>query len=358
MMWLETKYASMLGSQLKLFKKTRSNVYNFRCPFCGDSEVSKTKARGYFYKSKKKDNLRFRCHNCGAAMSFYDFIKDVDPTMFQEYRMELFKERQSSRSGITTPENASNELPYSARKTKKRTPHYAKKADTPQIFSDKTLMGMRSLSSLPPDHDAVTSLKSRLVPTQSFDEIYYVDKMQDVAHQLPHYRDTKFDGYPRWVFPFIDSDGTITHLQGRAIGKVSKGSRYVTLEIQDAPKVYGGNRIDNEKPIYVVEGPIDSLFLSNCLAMGGADVNFSILDPASTCFIFDNERRNNEIIKRMTKVSELGYGVCVWGKEQVDNDINDMVISGWKPNDLEDYISSHTFRGLKAKLAIIDYSLI
>jgi hypothetical protein len=175
---------------------------------------------------------------------------------------------------------------------------------------------------------------------------------------MDRYKKTRFDEYPRWVFPFVNSDGVITHLQGRAIGKVPKGSRYVTLEIEDAPKVYGADKIDKTKTLHVVEGPIDSLFLSNCVGMGGADVDFSILDPSSTCFIFDNERRNSEIVKRMTKVSEMGYGVCVWGKELPDNDINDMVLAGWKPSDLEDYINAHTFRGLKAKLAITDYSLI
>lgn len=350
MMWLETKYASMLGSQLKLFKKTRSNVYNFRCPFCGDSDVSKTKARGYFYASKK-NNLRFRCHNCGAGMSFYDFIKEVDPTMFQEFRMELFKERQSSRVSVKNSGDSvknSEELQYSARKTKKRTTRKP---------SNSTFMGMKPLASLPKDHEAVVALKARLVPEHTFDEIYYVPKMSDVAYQMDRYKKTRFDEYPRWVFPFINSDGVVTHIQGRAIGDVPKGSRYVTLEIEDAPKVYGANKIDKEKTVYVVEGPIDSVFLPNCLGMGGADVDFSILAPSSTCFIFDNERRNSEIIKRMTKVSDMGYGVCVWGKEIEDNDINDMILSGWKSEALEDYINAHTFRGLKAKLAITDYSL-
>jgi transcription elongation factor Elf1 len=351
MMWLETKYASLLGSQLKLFKKTRNNVYNFRCPFCGDSDVSKTKARGYFYASKK-NNLRYRCHNCGTGMSFYDFIKEIDPTMFQEFRMELFKERQSSITSVRnsgTRGNSSEELEYSARKTKKR---------TPQKPNNSTLMGMKSLSKLPDDHEAVLAMRARKVPEDAFKSIYYTPKMADVAHQMDRYKKTRFDEYPRVVFPFVDSEGIMTHLQGRAIGKVPKGSRYVTLEIEDAPKVFGADKIDKTKTVFVVEGPIDSLFLSNCVGMGGADVDFSILAPSTTCFIFDNERRNSEIIKRMTKVSDMGYGVCVWGKEVNENDINDMILAGWKKEDLEAYILSHTFRGLKAKLAIADYSLI
>lgn len=358
MMWLETKYAAMLGSQLKLFKKTRNNVYNFRCPFCGDSETSKTKARGYLYVSKK-NNLRFRCHNCGAGQSFYDFIKEVDPTMFQEYRMELFKERQSGRPSVRIPDGSvknSEELQYSARKTKKRT---ARKPSNGTTRKPTTWMGMKPLSSLPPDHEAVIAMKDRMIPEHIFNEVFYVSKMADVAHRMDRYKKTRFDEYPRVVFPFINAQGVVTHMQGRAIGDgIPKGSRYVTLEIEDAPKVYGANKIDKEKTVLVVEGPIDSVFLSNCLGMGGADVDFSILAPSTTCFIFDNERRNTEIIKRMTKVSDMGYGVCVWGKEIEDNDINDMVLNGWKKEDLEAYIFAHTFRGLKAKLAIQDYSLI
>ena len=349
MMWLDTKYASLLGGQLSKFKKLRNNVYNFRCPICGDSDKDQTKCRGYFYA--KKNGLRYKCHNCGANESFYKFLEVQNPTLFHEYKMELFKERGSTRKVVK------QEVDYAARKAKRRTTQKPSNRTT-QKPSNAPLMGMECVGALDSKHDALKWLKARMVPSSTFSEIYFVEKMADVAHTMDAYKETKFDRYPRVVFPFYNSEGVLTHLQGRAIVDVPKSKRYITLEIEDAPKVYGANKVDKSKEVLVVEGPIDSLFLPNCVGMGGADVDFNSFHPSTTTFIFDNERRNSEIVKRMARVADMGYGVCVWGKELPDNDINDMVLAGMDLTELAAYIKSHTFRGLRAKMAITDYSLV
>ena len=46
--------------------------------------------------------------------------------------------------------------------------------------------------------------------------------------------------------------------------------RYITIMLdEDSPKVFGLDRVNETEPIYIVEGPFDSLFLDNSIAMAG-----------------------------------------------------------------------------------------
>ena len=59
--YLDKKYINLISPTLEKFKWKKDNLANCRCPICGDSELSKTKARGYFFTS---DNSYFyKCHN-------------------------------------------------------------------------------------------------------------------------------------------------------------------------------------------------------------------------------------------------------------------------------------------------------
>ena len=68
---IDSKYIGLVSSRLQKFKRVKPNLFNFRCPICGDSQKHKNKARGYFYQVKT--NTNFKCHNCGASQSFNNF---------------------------------------------------------------------------------------------------------------------------------------------------------------------------------------------------------------------------------------------------------------------------------------------
>ena len=87
---VDSKYVGLVSSRLLKFKRVKPNLYNFRCPICGDSKKQKSKARGYIYAIKQ--NVNFRCHNCGASMSLNNFLKQIDPVLQKQYSMEKFKE--------------------------------------------------------------------------------------------------------------------------------------------------------------------------------------------------------------------------------------------------------------------------
>ena len=89
---VDSKYIGLVSSRLQKFKRVKDNLYNFQCPICGDSQKNKNKTRGYIYQVK--NNTNFKCHNCGASMSFNNFVKTVDPTLHKQYPL------RSSRRGI------------------------------------------------------------------------------------------------------------------------------------------------------------------------------------------------------------------------------------------------------------------
>lgn len=344
MSWIDAKYIQLVGVQLLLFKKKRDNLWNFRCPFCGDSEKDQTKARGYIFLHD--GNYKYKCHNCGHPSYFSTFLKDVSPELYKQYRMELFKEN----SGGKSRKPKDGEAPKPKFKRRNRT----KKPDKPKIEIPAELEGMEPVSMLPEDHFVRKYVEGRGIPQSRWNGLFWSKDMRFMADRLRGYEDTYFDNFPRLLLPFINREGKMTHIQGRAIGdKVPKGGRYYTLEvIEDSPKVYGLNMIDDTKPVKVVEGPIDSLFLPNCAGMGGADVPWDLFDPANTIFVWDNERRSKTIVKKMREAVDRGFAINIWDRSIRQKDINDMVLAGRSPEQLDNYILNHSYRGLKAKMAL------
>lgn len=342
MQWIDAKYAAMLAPQLRLFKKLKPNVWCFRCPICGDSHKDTTKARGYFYPHK--DTIRFRCHNCGAGDSFYKFLEKFDSTLFAEYKLERFREKKNNvriLKQLTPPPKP----PVIHRKPKQR----------------KTLYGAPRLADLQHNHPAILYVRERMIPPEKVREVYFTDDIGSIAKQLSGYEDTYFGREPHILFPFINEDEELTHIQGRAIGKdIKKSRRFVSLEvIADTPKVFGMNKIDHDKPVIVVEGPIDSLFLDNCVAMGGSDIDYSLFNEFNTIFVYDNEPRNREIIFRMERAVRNSFNVCVWPNTiKPKEDINDMIKRGLKPEEIHSIILANSFRGMKANLAINQFNKI
>ena len=87
---IDSKFIGIVSSRLEKFKRVKNNLFNFRCPICGDSQKNKNKTRGYLYNVKA--NTNFKCHNCGASMSFNNFLKQIDGYLHKQYIMEKFKE--------------------------------------------------------------------------------------------------------------------------------------------------------------------------------------------------------------------------------------------------------------------------
>jgi predicted RNA-binding Zn-ribbon protein involved in translation (DUF1610 family) len=314
--FVDVKYIGILSPKLNKFKKVKHNLYNFRCPICGDSQKNKNKARGYLYQVK--NNTNYKCHNCGINISFNNFLKDIDSNLHKQYTFEKFKEGHSGKN-FTTEE-----------------PVF--KFEKPKF---KTHINLPKSSS---NEEAKKYLESRNLNPDKF---YYTDKFKLWVNSIKKTfedKDLKYDE-PRIVIPLFYKKELIG-FQGRTLG--SSLIKYITIMLDDdAPKIYGLDRIERSKTVYIIEGPFDSEFVNNSIAMCGADGDIGKWIDNDFVWVYDNEPRNAEILARISKVIERGEKVVIWPSTIKEKDINEMVLSGLN---VQDVIESNTYSGLEAKL--------
>ena len=323
----DTKFLNFLSSRLDRFKRVRDNLWNFRCPLCGDSSRNKRKARGYVYQ--KQTDLFYKCHNCGSGLSIGNLIKEIDSNLHKQYVMERYKAGETGK-----------------RKTKE--PEF--KFETPKFKPKKTTIDLPSIESLPKEHYARVYCEGREIPQQFMDKIFYAEDFKNWALSVCQVDYSNLMGKePRLVIPFFDRDNQLIGAQGRALQESKV--RYVTVKVhEDAPKVFGLERWNSDQHTYLVEGPIDSLFLPNCLAMAGADMSdLSILDNTKTTLIFDNEPRNFQIVKSMIRSLQDGWKIVVWPNSITCKDINDMVLTSIKDARLVEIINRNTYSGQRGE---------
>lgn len=334
----DQKYINLISPQLVGFTRKKDYLYNFRCPFCGDSREKKQKKRGYVYR--KTNGLFYMCHNCGTSTTLGNLIKFVSPAVHKEYLMDEYKDSQNGR--VRSNKGNLEKL----RKVKSAKPDFSsRKKDEKLNKFEKNI-----IYKLDENDPAKEYVLSRKIPEDRQKEMFVVEDFKEyVDHVLPDNEYNLVAGDRRIVIPMRTRGGILVGFQGRAIGK--SNLRYITIKVRDdLPKVYGLDRADLTKKLYVVEGPIDSMFLPNAIAMAGSDMTFEV-DKNKTVIVLDNEKRNKEITRRMERAINEGFQVCIWPSDLKEKDINDMILNGMTTEEISDIIDKHTFSGLKAKMA-------
>ena len=317
---IDSKYIGLVSSRLDKFKRVKSNLYNFRCPICGDSKKHKNKARGYLYQVKT--NTNFKCHNCGASLSFNNFLKQIDTSLHKQYVMEKFKEGHTSGIG------KGNSFVVESPKFDFKKPVFKKSLDLPRA------------SEVP---IATKYLEKRKIDPSKF---YFTKEFQKWTNTHKQTFHTIHRDESRVIIPLHDTEKNLIGFQGRSLGPNSV--KYITVMLnEDAPKIYGLDKIDEKKPIYITEGPFDSTFVENSVAMCGSDLDIGSFGWSSYIWVFDNEPRNREIVKRISNTIDKGEQVIIWPKQVVEKDINDMALAG---HDIMSILESNTYSGLKAKV--------
>ena len=331
--YIDLNYISKLQPRLQQFKKKRDYLFNFRCPVCGDSKKNKTKARAYLYRVKT--DMFFKCHNCGAGHNLANLIKLLDKPLYDQYVVERYKG-----SKPVSEKNLFDKF----------------KTNTKERLKTSPLQGLTPIKELDNEHPAKKYVTNRKISEQFFDKLYYSKKFQDYVNKL---RPGTFSSinksyeHPRLIIPFYDVDNEVFAIQGRAFGK--EQPKYLTIKLKEnKQKIFGLERINLHKRLYIVEGPLDSLFLDNCLAAAGADLQLPV-EKKDVVFIFDNEPRNKQIIDRMYKMIEKDYMIVIWPEGQKEKDINDMIINGKTKEEVQKIISDNTYSGLSALTQLNSY---
>ena len=330
MSYLDTKYINLASASLQKYKKVKNGLWTFRCPYCGDSKKNKNKTRGYIFQVKG-DHV-FKCHNCGITRSFSNFLKDHVPHVYDEYVMERYKE---GTIGKNVP-----------------------KPDLTQFISkpkfEKKTIDLEPLSCLNNFHVAKKYILDRGIPENKLDRLFYCPNFKEWTNTQKHtFSDTTNDE-ERIIIPLNSSDGNLIGFQGRSLSPKAK-MRYITVMLdEDAPKLYGLDHINKNETIYIVEGPLDSFFLENSVAMCGSDVDIRSFGWSDYIWVYDNEPRSRQITDKISRSIDAGDAVVIWPRSIKEKDLNDMVTSGIN---VKNVIQSNVYQGLKAKLQLSNWKI-
>ena len=330
----------MISSSLERFRWVLpSRQASFRCNVCGDSLKSKLKTRGNFYLIRKDDKFNFKCYNCGESMSFKRYLKTYFPHYWNDFRLDLYKD------SATVHRVISDELSSISNKST------VVSEQVPLVNTDDLLV---SLNELPADHIAIKYCTSRKIPPATFSKLYYAEDYSKWVKSFPGIPENhRYPNDPRLVMLMKDRTGKIFGAQGRALKEST--IRYSTVKFDpDTPKLFGLESIRDEYPMFVLEGIIDSLFVPNSLAICGGDVGTSMgdVDVTKCIFVFDNEPRNSDTVKRMLQVADMGAAVVVWPIDSKLKDVNQMILDGMSKADILRCIMSNNYKGKIATMKI------
>jgi len=342
--YIDRKYLGFVSTKLEQFKQKSTDLYNFRCPYCGDSKKNKLKARGYVYR--KSNDMFFICHNCGKSTTFGKLLQELDGTIYKQYALERYSNGESGKHNYAKPDFS--ELKGNAFS------HFAN-AGTPK---NKTWNDFSSYSivNLPAEHYAVAYIKKRLIPERYWNEILFVPKFKDfLDSEFPNHGKDEVPNDDRIVLLYTNEKGEITNVAGRALSDTK--IRYVTIKVSDEKKVFGLHRLRKQERIYVVEGQFDSYFISNCVASGDSNLGgvAAVFPELDVTLVYDNEPRNRDIVKQIEKSIDKGYKVCLFPHTIKGKDINEMMQNGLTTDEIKSIIDNNTVSGLAAKLTFTNW---
>jgi len=336
--YIDEKFASLLSPKLPLFKWKGDGSANFRCPICGDSQKSKTKKRGYLYPVREKDILAFKCQNCGASHTFNTFLQIVDPTLHKDYIYEAFK--------------FNNDHKWYTHRHEKN----LKTVETQvAIESDDPLQHLKRVDTLEPSHECIKYITERKIPRRYWEKLWYADNyckwINENVVKDKFEKTSRFDN--RLVIPFYTKRKTPYAFQGRYIGGNKNAIRYLTVHPDSGTLlVYGFDTVDIKQTIYVLEGPIDSMFVSNSLAVAGSSLKklLKLANKMDMVFVFDNEPRSPDICKLMEQIIKMDKKIVIWPKSIIHKDVNKMIMNGLTEDDVMKILKENTYSGLTATL--------
>jgi hypothetical protein len=318
-LYIDKKFVNLVSGSLEKFKWKKDTLATCRCFKCGDSQKNKSKTRGYFFEHK--GHYVYKCHNCGFSCNVYSVLETISPTLAKEYAFEKFKD---------------------APKTKVE---QQEKPPREQVFTD---LGTR-LDLLNADHKAIKYVKSREIPQERYSSFYYCNDFSKIMQSFGRQGSNE----SRLVIPFYNDSGELIGVQGRTIDPTGAAIRYITLKREGEERLwYNLEKINPRETVYVTEGPIDSMFIPNGVAMQGAGWLEKLpekLEKSKVVFIFDNEPRNAEIVSLMGRYIDAGRNIVIWPTEINKKDINDMVLAYGKLLTMQ-LIINNVYSGLVAKM--------
>ena len=342
-LYIDRSFINRVGLTLRNFRWKKDNLATCSCPICGDSETNASKARGYFFE--KGNQYLYKCHNCGYSTNLNNFLKQVSPSLLKEYSLETWKENNTG--------------------TKRNTDTMLKTLlfDKPKI--SEYLKDCTRVDMLSSDHPCRMFVSHRNIPKDNWKRLYYTNDFGSFMKRMDESAKA-CRAEERLIIPFYDKNGKVIAAQGRLINftgesKARNTAKYITVKsalVNPSERLwYNQWNVNPKKKIYIVEGPIDSMFLKNAIAMVGAGAIDNIpahLKDSVGVYVLDNEPRNKHICDYMEKLIDLGKNICIWPQSVFEKDINDMIHTRTS-KEIQWIIDTNTFSGMEAKLRLNEW---
>lgn len=335
------QYINMISGRLRNFRKLSRNKYNFSCPICGDSKTNTNKARGVILS--KGTDVFYYCHNDPSCNSSFDyFLKRIDANIARQFRLEKFRQsvidssiEQTSDIVKTPPEAARGKV---------------------SVAPIDTYSLLQKVVDLPLEHPARMYIDARKIPDERMQDIWYTDTWLQFTNTVCGSTVIPPKDHPRVVFPLRDKNHLTFAFQGRTLNNNIQ-PKYLTCKLDaDAVKLFGQEKINEADNIFILEGPIDSMFIRNAVAMAGSDLSLDNCPYIhNRVFVLDNEPRSKVIVAKYHKLLKAGEKVVSWKNcKWTDKDINDMVLNNKSCNvvAINKYLRDNIISGLRGKLEI------
>lgn len=323
-LYIDRKYINLVSHNFEKFKWKSDKLANCRCKFCGDSHNNKNKARGYFFV--KNNNFFYKCHNCGIGHNIYNVLNILAPTLCKEYNTENFLEKNIDKKPV--------------------------RIEIPEPVCIKNNLDIIPIEDLNKNHKARVFVEKRKIPIQHWKNIGYAINFSKIAEEFDESYKGRFMAEDRIVI-LIKSNMGICGIQGRSF--LDHKMKYITLKKENRTCFYNYDSVNIMDKFYVFEGPIDSMFLPNSIATLGMSAFRTLdekLDDSNAVYVVDNQPHNKEVVDTIEFLINKNKKVCIFPKNIVEKDINDMVLGGINPCDI---IDNNTYDGLQARLIFNDW---
>lgn len=334
--FIARQMARDIAFTLPLSKTTSHNPLkiNFRCHICGDSAKDAYAKRGWFYE--QKGEMWYGCFNCDYRKPFAAYLKDQNPEKYREYLLEKRKERGEN---IKPPKEETD---------------LTKFTKVIRVIKQSVIEEHATrLDKLPQGHPALLYMQKRAIPQNKMCLFWFTMDWRGLANKVVPETYKTILPEPRIIIPIFDDKGGISAMQGRALRSTEK-LRYITIKASDdANKIFGLERAKEDQPIFYLEGPIDSVFIDNALAIVGGVMALEDAPYKKTrAWVLDNEPRSKDTCKRIRKLIEAGERVVLWDKAPwPSKDVNDMILKdGASIDEINEYLKSNIVQGLSAKM--------
>lgn len=335
--WVDNEFAYRAFAHLPKFTQVNNSSsfkLRFRCPVCGDSQTDVNKSRGWYYGDSNGGNIH--CYNCNYHAPIGVYLKEFEADLYREYILELRKDKDRSK------------------------PTVVEKPPEPERKIIKALPACIRLDQLKEDHPIIKYVQARCIPKEAWKRMWFTREWPKLVNHISPGTYKKEMPEPRLVIPIYNKDGKAEAFQGRALKKDAP-QKYITIKAYpEATKIYGVERV-KDGDVWVMEGPIDSMFIPNAIAITGGQLDLDVVPfKDRRVWVLDSESRHPDTIKRLKKLVDAGERVMFWDNVPwKSKDVNDMVRKdGATPEEILAYMQNNISQGLMAKMRLSKYSKI